>query len=90
MIRDALVLEKCVELALHPELDAESRASIKAALATSGWIAGRELKNQPPSFAEQYGYAQSYFGKALSSLTDTYSHISGDASGDIPYTDKIF
>lgn len=89
VIRDALVLEKCVELALHPELDAESRASIKAALATSGWIAGRELKNQPPSFAEQYGYAQSYFGKALSSLTDTYSHIYGAEDGEVDFADAI-
>ena len=83
VIRDALALEKCVELALRPELDAESSASIKAALGTSGWIAGRELKDQPPSFAEQFGYAQSYFGKALSSLTDTYSHIYGVEDGEV-------
>ena len=89
VIRDVLALEKCVELALHPELDAESRASIKAALATSGWIAGRELKDQPQSFAEQYGYAQSYFGKALSSLTDTYSHIYGAEDGEVDFADAI-
>ena len=89
VIRDALALEKCVELALHPELDAESSASIKAALGTSGWIAGRELKDQPPSFAEQFGYAQSYFGKALSSLTDTYSHIYGAEDGEVDFADAI-
>ena len=89
VIRDALALEKCVELALHPELDAESSASIKAALGTSGWIAGRELKDQPPSFAEHFGYAQSYFGKALSSLTDTYSHIYGVEDGEVDFADAI-
>ena len=89
VIRDALALEKCMELALHPELDAESSASIKAALGTSGWIAGRELKDQPPSFAEQFGYAQSYFGKALSSLTDTYSHIYGAEDGEVDFADAI-
>ena len=89
VIRDALALEKCVELALHPELDEESSASIKAALGTSGWIAGRELKDQPPSFAEQFGYAQSYFGKALSSLTDTYSHIYGAEDGEVDFADAI-
>ncbi len=89
IIRDALALEKCVELALRPELDAESSASIKAALGTSGWIAGRELKDQPPSFAEQFGYAQSYFGKALSSLTDTYSHIYGAEDGEVDFADAI-
>ena len=87
VIRDALALEKCVELALRPELDAESSASIKAALGTSGWIAGREMKDQPPSFAEQFGYAQSYFGKALSSLTDTYSHIYGAEDGEVDFAD---
>jgi len=89
IIRDNLALEKCVALALRPELDAESRASIQAALATSGWIAGREMKDQPPSFAEQFGYAQSYFGKALSSLTDTYSHIYGAEDGEVDFADAI-
>ncbi len=89
IIRDSLALEKCVALALHPELDQESRASIQAALATSGWIAGRDLKEQPESFAEQFGYAQSYFGKALSSLTDTYSHIYGAEDGEVDFSDAI-
>ncbi len=89
VIRDALALEKCVDLALRPELDEESRASIQAALGTSGWIAGREMKDQPPSFAEQFGYAQSYFGKALSSLTDTYSHIYGAEDGEVDFADAI-
>ncbi len=89
VIRDSLALEKCVELALNPALDAESRASIEAALATSGWIKGREMKDQPPSFAEQFGYAQSYFGKALSSLTDTYSHIYGAEDGEVDFADAI-
>lgn len=89
IIRDNLALEKCVALALRDELDAESRASIRAALATSGWIAGRQMKDQPPSFAEQFGYAQSYFGKALSSLTDTYSHIYGAEDGEVDFADAI-
>lgn len=89
VIRDNLALETCVNLALRPELDDESRASIQAALATSGWIAGREMKDQPQSFAEQFGYAQSYFGKALSSLTDTYSHIYGAEDGEVDFADCI-
>lgn len=89
VIRDNLALEKCVALALRDELDAESRASIRTALATSGWIAGRQMKDQPPSFAEQFGYAQSYFGKALSSLTDTYSHIYGAEDGEVDFADAI-
>ena len=82
-------LKKCVALALRAELDEESRASIHAALGTCGWIAGREMKDQPQSFAEQFGYAQSYFGKALSSLTDTYSHIYGAEDGEVDFADAI-
>jgi len=89
IIRDSLALEPCVRLALHPALEEESRASIHAALATVGWIAGRDMKEQPESFAEQFGYAQSYFGKALSSLTDTYSHIYGIVDGEVDFTDCI-
>lgn len=89
IIRDSLALEKCVQLALRPELDPESRDSIQAALATSGWLAGKSLDEQPESFAEQFGYAQSYFGKALSSLTDTYSHIYGAEDGEVDFADAI-
>ena len=89
VIRESLALEKCVALALRAELDEESRASIHAALGTCGWIAGREMKDQPQSFAEQFGYAQSYFGKALSSLTDTYSHIYGAEDGEVDFADAI-
>jgi intracellular multiplication protein IcmO len=89
LIRDSLALEKCVTLALRPELDAQAREAIHAGLATAGWIAGRELKDQPPSFAEQFGYAQSYFGRALSSLTDTYSHIYDTEDGEVDFADAI-
>ena len=89
LIRDTLSLEKCVDLAMRPELDGQARASIQAALTTSGWVAGRDLKDQPSSFAEQFGYAQSYFGKALSSLTDTYSHIYGAEDGEVDFADAI-
>lgn len=88
-IRDALSIAQSVALASRPELDEQSKASIKAALATCGWIAGKELDKQPESFPEQFGYAQSYFGKALSSLTDTYSHIYGAEDGEVDFADAI-
>lgn len=89
VIRDSLSLEKCVALALRPELSEESRASLHAALGNCGWIAGREMKDQPQSFPEQFGYAQSYFGKILSSLTDTYSHIYGAVDSEVDFADCI-
>lgn len=89
LIRRFLALEKCVSLALRPELSEGSRDSIESALSNCGWIAGRELKDQPQSFAEQFGYAQSYFGNALSTLTDTYSHIYDIEDGEVDFNDAI-
>jgi intracellular multiplication protein IcmO len=88
-IRKYLALEKCVALALRPELGEGPRDSIQNSLNTCGWIAGRELKDQPQSFAEQFGYAQSYFGNALSTLTDTYSHIYDIEDGEVDFNDAI-
>lgn len=89
VIRDHLALERCVELARRKDLDDAARKSIQSALMTSGWLAEKDDNEQPESFAEQFGYAQSYFGKALSSLTDTYSHIYGAEDGEVDFADAI-
>lgn len=89
VIRDHLAIATCMKLADRPELGDKSRASIRSALTNTGWIAGREMKDQPQSFAEQFGYAQSYFGNILSTLTDTYSHIYGVVDGEVDFADCI-
>ncbi|MDR1049775.1 MAG: TraM recognition domain-containing protein [Deltaproteobacteria bacterium] len=88
VIRDSLAPEKCVELLRHPALGESARASLKAALLNCNYVFEKELKDQG-SFFEQYGYAQSYFGRALSSLTDTYGHIYGSEAGEVDYRDVV-
>ena len=88
-IRDVLALEKCVELAEHPRLSEQSRAALCASLTNAGWLQGKPLDEQPKSFPEQFGYAQSYFGRSLSSLTDTYRHIYGAEDGEVDFNDVI-
>lgn len=88
-IRDHLALEACVKLARDERLGEAARASIRAALNTCGWLAESPDDKQPQSFAEQFGYAQSYFGKPMSSLTDTYSHIYGAEDGEVDFADAI-
>lgn len=88
-IRDHLALEKCVSLARNKDLGDAARASITAALNTCGWLSSKGDDEQPQSFAEQFGYAQSYFGKPMSSLTDTYSHIYGAEDGEVDFADAI-
>jgi intracellular multiplication protein IcmO len=87
-IRDNLTAEACVALAGHPHLGESSRASLKAALNNCNWVESRKLDDQK-SFFEQYGYAQSYFGRALSSLTDTYGHIYKAESGEVDFRDVV-
>lgn len=88
-IRDSLAIENCVNLALREDLDDDARDAIRAGLKTSGWIEGKDFHGQPAAFLEQFGYAQSYFGKALSSLTDTYSHVYGAEDGEVDFADAI-
>jgi intracellular multiplication protein IcmO len=64
-----------------------SKEALKAALMNCNYIDNE--KEQPQSFYEQYGYAQSYFGRALSSLTDTYEHIYGVESGEVDFQDVV-
>ncbi len=88
-IRSMLQVRECVNLAMDVNLSPHAQASIQASLGTSGWIKSVPIEEQPPSFIEQFGYAQSYFGKALSSLTDTYSHIYGADDGEVDFSDVI-
>ncbi|MDR3204079.1 MAG: TraM recognition domain-containing protein [Deltaproteobacteria bacterium] len=88
VVREFLSAEKCVELVKSPNLNERARASLRAALLNCNWIESRDLDKQT-SFFEQYGYAQSYFGRALSSLTDAYGHIYNQRRGEVDYRDLV-
>jgi intracellular multiplication protein IcmO len=90
-IRDYIAPRNCIELLRSPHLSISSRDALRAALlncnfSETSFILNRE---QPNTFYEQYGYAQSYFGRALSSLTDTYEHIYGVESGEVDFQDVV-
>ena len=87
-IRDTLTVDACTKLVAHPDLDAQSKSALTAALQTNSWVPGIELAKQE-AFIEQFGYAKAYFGKALSSLTDTYSHIYDTEDGEVDFSDVI-
>ncbi|MDR2460830.1 MAG: TraM recognition domain-containing protein [Deltaproteobacteria bacterium] len=86
-IRDYLSADRCIGLLHDTRLSDMSRAALKAALLNCNFVEGKE--KQPQAFYEQYGYAQSYFGRALSSLTDTYGHIYGVESGEVDFQDLV-
>jgi intracellular multiplication protein IcmO len=87
-IRDSLSALNCLKLLENKFLSVTSRDSLKAAILNCNYVPSRPLSEQS-SFFEQYGYAQSYFGRALSNLTDTYGHIYGVEGGEVDYRDVV-
>ncbi|MDR2338579.1 MAG: type IV secretion system DNA-binding domain-containing protein [Deltaproteobacteria bacterium] len=90
-VREYLSPTMCMALLRDPHLSNLSRDALKAALLNCNFSehAFASERDQPPSFYEQYGYAQSYFGRALSSLTDTYEHIYGVENGEVDFQDVV-
>ncbi|MDR1165821.1 MAG: TraM recognition domain-containing protein [Deltaproteobacteria bacterium] len=88
-IRECLNADKCVKLLSHPHISEMARDSLEAALLNCNYVKNPPEGKQMPSFYEQYGYAQSYFGKALSSLTDVYEHIYGVEGGEVDFQDVV-
>ncbi|MDR1039281.1 MAG: TraM recognition domain-containing protein [Deltaproteobacteria bacterium] len=87
-VREHLSASGCVQLARDPRLSEMSREALLAALLNCNFVP-EDGDGQNHSFYEQFGYAQSYFGKALSSLTDTYGHIYGAESGEVDFRDVV-
>ncbi len=76
-------------LARRTDLSDKSILALRAGLATVGWDMSRQLAQQPRNFAEQYGYARAYFGRALSLLVDNYGRIFRVTHGEIDAVDVI-
>ncbi|MCP4021307.1 MAG: TraM recognition domain-containing protein, partial [Desulfobacteraceae bacterium] len=88
-IRAHMTLGKYISLAQRKDLSASTIAALKNFLASVGWQQDVPLDSQPRSLTEQYGYARSYFGLALASLSDTYGHIYSTTCGEIDMFDII-
>lgn len=88
-IRSHLTPAKCVDLVTNDErLSVFAREALKASLLACNWNETQPLEEQD-SFFEQFGYAQSYFGRALSSLSDTYGHIYSAEAGEVDFQDVV-
>ncbi len=76
-------------LARRTDLSEKAILALRAGLATVGWDMDSPLDKQPRSFAEQYGYARAYFGRALSLLVDNYGRIFMTTHGEVDAVDVI-
>ncbi len=76
-------------LARRTDLSEHSVQALRSGLATVGWDMDHPLDQQPRSFAEQYGYARAYFGRALSLLVDNYGRVFMTGHGEVDAVDVI-
>ncbi len=90
VIRQYLNLEKVVELSQRSDLSEKSLNAVHEYLRSlPGYNPDKSLQDQPPEVSKQFGFAQMYFTRALSSLSDTYGHIYWTTLGEIDYFDVI-
>lgn len=92
-LRDSLPLESYEKLAFDGRLrtDAARAATMAYLKSLPQWQPPSERKAEPISDEayRQHGFAQMYFTRALSSLTDTYGHIYFGVQGEVDFVDAV-
>lgn len=90
-IRDHLTLKACMDLVENPNISDNSRKAMQAYLGSvAGYQEGKAYEQQSEDTHKQFGYAQAYFTRAMSSLIDTYGHVYGATFGEVSYPDVVF
>lgn len=90
-IREWMTIEKCMEIMNDESLTDTTRESMRAYLnSVAGFNPQKKSHEQGEDTLKQFGYAQAYFTRALSSLTDTYGHVYGSVMGEVDYRDVVF
>lgn len=97
VIRRSLELEEVEKLKKHPDISRQARESIRSYLASlPGYKEDpgmdprtKKPKGQPEEVGKQFGFAQAYFTRALSSLSDTYADIYMVGHGEINFLDMV-
>lgn len=90
-IREWMTMEGCITIMDDPMLSTLARDAMRAYLeSVPGFIVGKEASQQGEDAHKQFGFAQAYFTRALSSLTDSYGHVYGALTGEVDYQDVVF
>ena len=90
VIRSYMEYDNCTQLMFNPNISSNARQAIIAFIKSrSGYDANKPPNNQPEEVKKQFGFAQSYFIRALSSLSDTYGHIYMTGAGEVDFRDVI-
>jgi len=90
LINEYITLTKFVELSQNERISERNRGVMKAyLLSMPGYIPDANPSRQPEEVGRQWGFAQSYFTRALSSLSDTYGHIYNIPLAEVDFTDIV-
>lgn len=90
VIRDHMAFEQVCKLMVRSEISWDSRQALKGYLESlPGFNAEVEAHKQNEQVAVQFGYAQAYFTRTLSSLSDTYGHIYMTGQGEVDWQDAV-
>lgn len=85
-----ITLNKFIDLSVDMRLEESSRRSIKAYLVSlAGFNEGKSAANQPEEVSRQFGFAQAYFTRVLTSLSDTYGHIYNEPLSEVDFSDVV-
>lgn len=90
VIRRFMEFTEFVSLADNPHVSPSSKEAVYAYMASlSGFVATKAVDKQPEEVTRQFGFAQAYFTRALSSLSDTYGNIYMTQLGEINMSDVV-
>ncbi|MBF6615472.1 MAG: TraM recognition domain-containing protein [Candidimonas sp.] len=90
VIRRYMSFKQYVALFRNGSIRKRSRDALQAFLESlPGYDENKEVSEQPEEVTRQFGFAQAYFTRSLSSLSDTYGHIYMVGQGEIDYQDAV-
>ncbi len=90
VIRAHMNIPALMRLASDPRVSAKSKSILVAFLGDlPGFDIAKESGKQKDEVYRQFGFAVSYFTRALSSLSDTYGHIYWTDMGEVDLPDVI-
>lgn len=90
VIRKYMAFKNFVALFRDNRISKKSRDALQAFLESlPGYDETVAINEQPEEVTRQFGFAQAYFTRSLSSLSDTYGHIYLVGQGEIDYQDAV-
>lgn len=90
IIRKYMGFQQFADLFTSNNISKRSRDALEAyLLSLPGYDPKKEVATQPEEVARQFGFAQAYFTRSLSSLSDTYGYIYLVGQGEIDYQDAV-